>query len=69
MRPQAFAKVFYYVFVKRSSFRDCAIIPGRGGWKIGGGGIGENDNKREEVWMQNLIHTGGCITFSFLFAN
>ena len=27
--------------------RDCATITWRGDWKIRGGGIGENDNKRE----------------------
>ena len=33
--------------------RDSAIITWRGGWKIrgGGGGVGENDNKRGGGWM------------------
>ena len=45
---------------------ECAIITWRGG-----GGIGENDKKREgalEVKF-NTYSGGGGITFSFLFAN
>ena len=44
---------------------ECAIITWRGG-----GGIGENDNKREGA-MEVKFNTyrGGGITFSFLFAN
>ena len=57
-----------------SQFRDCAIITwrGEGGWEIrGGGGIGENDNKRKgrlDVKF-NTYRRGGGITFSLLFSN
>ena len=41
--------------IKGKELRECAIITwGRGGggnWKIRGGDIGENDNKREGGWM------------------
>ena len=48
--------------------RDCAIITWRGsGLENKKGGIGENINKREGGWMQNLIHTGEALLFlSFL---
>ena len=46
--------------------RDCAIITWGGEW-VGKleGGIGENNNKREGGWMQNLIHTGEALLFRF----
>ena len=46
---------------------DCTIITwrGGGGWKIGGGGRGENDNKREGGLDVKFNTYRGGITFSF----
>ena len=59
-------------FPPKKNLRDCAIIT----WKGGGGGlenerggIGENDNKREEGLDVKFNTYVGGITFSFLFAN
>ena len=55
-----------------SQFRDCAIITwrGEGGWEIrGGGGIGENDNKRKG-WLDvkfNTYRGGGALLFHYFF--